>query len=138
MHLTKKRQNSKKKRTQSDSGARKRVSVTRSQQSYLGIVYLYEPAIFIYTFRAMANEPALNGCATIEGLTTKFSSEEALKFAKKLYIHGGNISNWNRIKRKTTPSAADEVSDSFQYQKCSGVISVCSLDKNNLFFRLRP
>ena len=61
----------------------------------------------------MANEPASNGCVTIEGLATKFRSEEALKFAKKLYIHGGNISNWNRIKRKTTPSSADEVSDSF-------------------------
>lgn len=79
----------------------------------------------------MANEPASNGCVTIEGVTTKFSAEEALQFAKKLYVHGGNISNWNRIKRKTTPSSADEVSDSFQlcsavvYQKGSGDLLYC-------------
>jgi len=72
----------------------------------------------------MANEPALNGCATIEGSTTKFSSEEALKFAKKLYIHGGNISNWNRIKRKTTPSAADELSESIGTTLSSGLLPV--------------
>lgn len=58
----------------------------------------------------MANEPEANGCITTNGLAEKFGSGEALKFAKKLYIHGGNISNWNRIKRKTMPSSADEVS----------------------------
>ncbi|KAL9987895.1 hypothetical protein ACROYT_G002274 [Oculina patagonica] len=60
----------------------------------------------------MANEPETNGCITTNGLAEKFGPEEALKFAKKLYIHGGNISNWNRIKRKTTPSSADELSES--------------------------
>lgn len=72
----------------------------------------------------MANEPASNGCVTIEGLTTKFSAEEALQFAKKLYIHGGNISNWNRIKRKTTPSSADELSESIGTTLSSGLLPV--------------
>ena len=58
----------------------------------------------------MASEPIVNGCISDNGLTERSGPEEALKFAKKLYIHGGNISNWNRIKRKTTPSSADEVS----------------------------
>lgn len=60
----------------------------------------------------MANEPVVNGLISENGLTERSGTEEALKFAKKLYIHGGNISNWNRIKRKTTPSSADEVSSS--------------------------
>ena len=58
----------------------------------------------------MANEPTANDCVSTNGIAEKFGTGEALKFAKKLYIHGGNISNWNRIKRKTTPSPADEVS----------------------------
>lgn len=107
--------------------------MTRSQQSYLGIVYLFEPAIFICTIRTMANEPVANGCVTNEGSTTKFSSEEALKFAKKLYIHGGNISNWDRIKRKTTPSSADEVSDSFE-ECCALVYHRCGGDTSLLFY----
>ena len=58
----------------------------------------------------MANGSMENGCCTTDGLAEKFGLEKALKFAKRLYVHGGNISNWNRIKRKTTPSSADEVS----------------------------
>ena len=57
----------------------------------------------------MANEPMENGVSINDGLNERCSTEKALKFAKKLYIHGGNISNWNRIKRKTTPSSSDEV-----------------------------
>lgn len=73
----------------------------------------HEPAIFqSHTSGTsnMADEAIANGCVTTDGLNGKSSSGESLKFAKKLYIHGGNISNWNRIKRKTTPSSADEVS----------------------------
>lgn len=58
----------------------------------------------------MANTDNINECMTKDSLNGKSSSGESLKFVKKLYIHGGNISNWNRIKRKTTPSSADEVS----------------------------
>lgn len=58
----------------------------------------------------MANTDNINECMTNDSLNGKSSSGESLKFVKKLYIHGGNISNWNRIKRKTTPSSADEVS----------------------------
>ena len=57
----------------------------------------------------MATDLASNGCNSVNGLAKKSTSEQALKFAKKLFIHGGNISNWNRTKRKTTPSSADEV-----------------------------
>ncbi|XP_073244894.1 glutamate--cysteine ligase regulatory subunit-like isoform X2 [Porites lutea] len=60
----------------------------------------------------MANEPMENGVSINDGLNERCSTEKALKFAKKLYIHGGNISNWNRIKRKTTPSSSDELSES--------------------------
>ena len=57
----------------------------------------------------MANEPIVNGINSKDVLAGRPGPEEALKFAKRLYVHGGNISNWNRIKRKTTPSSADEV-----------------------------
>ena len=83
--------------------------MTRSQQSSLGIVLTSQRYSFTRRLEEMANETS-NGCITTNGLAENFGSEEALKFAKKLYIHGGNISNWNRIKRKTTPSSADEVS----------------------------
>ncbi|XP_067056318.1 glutamate--cysteine ligase regulatory subunit-like isoform X2 [Acropora muricata] len=56
----------------------------------------------------MANEFITNGRISNENLTERSTSGQALKFAKKLYIHGGNISNWNRTKRKTTPSPSDE------------------------------
>lgn len=65
----------------------------------------------------MANEPMENGVSMNDGLNERCSTEKALKFAKKLYIHGGNISNWNRIKRKTTPSSSDEVCFEF-YVRC--------------------
>ena len=65
----------------------------------------------------MANEPMENGVSINDGLNERCSTEKALKFAKKLYIHGGNISNWNRIKRKTTPSSSDEVCFEF-YVRC--------------------
>ena len=58
----------------------------------------------------MANETVVNGSIANGTSAERSGAEEGLKFAKKLYIHGGNISNWNRIKRKTTPSSADEVS----------------------------
>ena len=57
--------------------------------------------------RVMANEPTVNG--NIPNGSERSGTQEALKFAKHLYIHGGNISNWNRTKRKTTPNSADEV-----------------------------
>ncbi|KAK3740053.1 hypothetical protein QZH41_016330 [Actinostola sp. cb2023] len=38
-----------------------------------------------------------------------FTLSETLQFAKKLMIHGGNIANWNRTKRKTTSSSSDEL-----------------------------
>lgn len=60
----------------------------------------------------MANTDNINECMTNDSLNGKSSSGESLKFVKKLYIHGGNISNWNRIKRKTTPSSEDELSES--------------------------
>lgn len=60
----------------------------------------------------MANEPIVNGINSNDVLAGRSGPEEALKFAKRLYVHGGNISNWNRIKRKTTPSSADELTES--------------------------
>lgn len=39
----------------------------------------------------------------------RFSLSKALGSAKRLLIHGGNIANWNRTKRKTTPNPSDEV-----------------------------
>ena len=36
-----------------------------------------------------------------------FSS--VLREAEKLYLHTGNVSNWNRFKRKTTQDASEEV-----------------------------
>lgn len=60
----------------------------------------------------MANEFITNGRISNENLTERSTSGQALKFAKKLYIHGGNISNWNRTKRKTTPSPSDELLES--------------------------
>lgn len=75
----------------------------------------HKPAVFSHTVTQshkwnMANTDNINECMTNDSLSGKSSSGESLKFVKKLYIHGGNISNWNRIKRKTTPSSADEVS----------------------------
>ncbi|XP_068694736.1 glutamate--cysteine ligase regulatory subunit-like isoform X2 [Montipora capricornis] len=56
----------------------------------------------------MANESVTNGLISSEGITERSGQEQALKFAKTLYIHGGNISNWNRTRRKSTPSPSDE------------------------------
>lgn len=118
MHFTKKRQNSCKEHEQVKCKRRSIFSTFRDTKPAKlagNCVYLRaSDIIHLHGEDIMANEPAANGCVTIDGLATKFGSEEALKFAKKLYIHGGNISNWNRIKRKTTPSSADEVSDSVQ------------------------
>ena len=66
----------------------------------------------------------MNGSIANGALAERTGAEEDLKFAKKLYIHGGNISNWNRIKRKTTPSSADEVSlnrnETYHRMQCKG------------------
>lgn len=58
----------------------------------------------------MANEPNVNHF--ISNGSERTGTQEDLKFARHLYIHGGNISNWNRTKRKTTPNSADELLES--------------------------
>lgn len=69
----------------------------------------------------MANEPNVNHF--ISNGSERTGTQEDLKFARHLYIHGGNISNWNRTKRKTTPNSADEVGGdlSFVYALYSDV-----------------
>lgn len=70
-------------------------------------------------YRVMANESVTNGLISSEGITERSGQEQALKFAKTLYIHGGNISNWNRTRRKSTPSPSDELLESIGTTLCS-------------------
>lgn len=58
----------------------------------------------------MVNIDNINECMINDGLNGKLSLGESFKFVKKLYIYGGNIFNWNRIKRKIILSFVDEVS----------------------------
>jgi hypothetical protein len=53
---------------------------------------------------------------------SRFSLSNTLQFANKLLIHGGNIANWNRTKRKTTPNSSDEV-PAMKILPCHGYIS---------------
>lgn len=67
-------------------------------------------------------EKMLNG--TENGVN---SVSDSLRFANKLLIHGGNISNWNRTKRKTTTSSADEVNTSTRFCNVIFVILILIL-----------
>ena len=50
-----------------------------------------------------------NGNCEIIVQNEHVSLEKSLRYAKKLFVHGGNISNWSRTKRKTTAGPEDEV-----------------------------
>lgn len=59
----------------------------------------------------MATTEVLNGINACNGhQDERFSLSKALESANRLLIHGGNIAQWNRTKRKTTPNPSDEVS----------------------------
>lgn len=58
----------------------------------------------------MVNIDNINECMINDSLNGNLSLGESFKFVKKLYIYGGNIFNWNRIKRKIILSFVDEVS----------------------------